>query len=210
MRLATDADAPPELRAMRRQQHQVLAAVGFDLTVERVRAHWRGDVPPPPRDPRRLSFRPAAALAREEVIEVFAAVGDASLDHTMTTGRAQHGRGGEAAMRLDRALRRTHDEDGFVLGLNDAGAPVGYVQAAIADGGLAILAEVGVVQPQRGHGYVDDLLAHATAVLAQRGHQQIRAFTDTANQPMRAAFARAGYTQTGTRHDFHRPPPTRG
>lgn len=207
VRLSSDADAPAQLRAMREQQHQVLAAAGFDLTVERVRVHRHGDAPPLPRQPARLTFQPAATAATAEVVEIFAAVGDASLDHAMTTGRAEHGRDGEATRRLDRALRRTHDEDWLVLGLDEAGAPVGYVQAAIAEGGPAILAEVGVVQPRRGHGYVDDLLAHATATLAARGHPQVRAFTDTANHPMRAAFTRAGYSETGTRHDFRRPPP---
>jgi RimJ/RimL family protein N-acetyltransferase len=135
---------------------------------------------------------------------MFAAVGDGSVDHGIVTGRAEYGRREEAVIRLDRARRRTSEDDWFVVGVNGAGVPVGYVQSALVDNDRAILAEIGVVESQRGR-YVDELLAYGTGVLADRGETRIRAYTDAANRVMRAAFDRGGYAETGSRRDFRRP-----
>jgi RimJ/RimL family protein N-acetyltransferase len=62
-----------------------------------------------------------------------------------------------------------------------------------------IIGYIGVVPEQRGRGYVDDLLAEGTAILAAQGAQVIKADTDTGNGPMAAAFARAGYQVTARR-----------
>ena len=56
-----------------------------------------------------------------------------------------------------------------------------------------IIAYLGVVPAHRGHGFVHDLLATGTRLLARQGVPQIRAATDVGNAPMAAAFARAGY-----------------
>lgn len=200
VRLVSDADAAPDLRLLHDGQRRVLYAAGFRVEVDRVRAEWRGW--PPPRQAAELTFPPVAAVDEDELVEVFAAVGDGSLEHAMITGRAEHGRHGEALIRLDRARRRRYADDWFVVGVNVAGGPVGYVQAALAENDRAILAEIGVVQSHRGHRHVDDLLAYATGVLTDHGQQHIRAYTDAANRGMRAAFARAGYAETGTRCDF--------
>jgi RimJ/RimL family protein N-acetyltransferase len=46
---------------------------------------------------------------------------------------------------------------------------------------------------RRGNGYVDDVLAEGTRVLAAKGVPRIRASTDLGNTPMANAFRRAGY-----------------
>jgi len=203
-RLVVDADATPQLRTLRAQQQHVLEAAGFDVDVERVRWEWLG--PPRPRPAGRLTFRPAATVTEEELIGMFAEVGDGSVDHAMLTGRAEHGRRQEAVTRLARARRRTYDADWFVVGVDGAGTPVGYVQSALDHDGRAILAEIGVVESRRGHRYVDELLAYGTGVLADRREVPVRAFSDAANRAMRAAFTRGGYSRTGSRRDYHRPP----
>jgi RimJ/RimL family protein N-acetyltransferase len=50
-----------------------------------------------------------------------------------------------------------------------------------------------VVPAHRGHGYVHDLPAAGTSLLAAQNERRIRAATDIGNAPMAAAFARAGY-----------------
>src|SRR6266540_4234117 len=65
-----------------------------------------------------------------------------------------------------------------------------------------IVAYLGVVPEQRGHGYAGELLAEATAFLAEQGTARIRADTDVANTPMAAAFERAGYDQFAIRIDL--------
>jgi RimJ/RimL family protein N-acetyltransferase len=97
-----------------------------------------------------------------------------------------------------------HEDDWFVVGVDLVGVPVGYVQSALDVDDLAFLAEIGVVEPQRGHRYVDELLAYGTRVLADRGEARFRSYTDAANRAMRAAFARGGYAETGSRRDFRR------
>lgn len=208
-RLVSDADAPAELRTLRERQQRVLEAAGFTVEVDRVRLHWTkssgpGAPPPQPRQAGRLTFQPAITLAEGDLVEMFAAVSDGSADHAMITGRAEHGRRQEAAVRLGQARRRKHEDDWFVVGVDDVGVLVGYVQSALDADDLAFLAEIGVVESQRGHRYVDELLARGTRVLADRGETLIRSYTDAANHAMRAAFARHGYAETGSRRDFHR------
>jgi RimJ/RimL family protein N-acetyltransferase len=212
-RLVSDADAPAELSMQREGQQRVLAAAGFTIEVDRIRLQWPtslpepsapGMPPPGPGPAGGLAFRPAAALPEGDLVEVFAAVSDGSADHGMVTGRAEHGRREEAAIRLGQARRRKYEDDWFVVGVDGAGVPVGYVQSALDVDDLGFLAEIGVVESQRGRRYVDELLAYGTGVLADNGQTRIRAYTDAANRAMRAAFARAGYAETGTRRDFRR------
>ena len=207
VRLVSEVDASPELSALRVEQHRVLEAAGFGVEVDRVKLEWL--TTPRPRAPVGLTFKAVKAVAEEELLEVFAAVGDGSVDHGMVTGRAEYGRGKEAAMRLGRARRRTYKDNWFVVGSTLEGAPIGYVQSTMS-GDQAVLAEIGVVEAQRGHRYVDDLLAHGTGVLVDQGQINIRAFTDAENHAMRAAFERGGYAVTGGRRDFRRPPGTAG
>ncbi|WP_043727046.1 N-acetyltransferase [Kutzneria sp. 744] len=75
-------------------------------------------------------------------------------------------------------------------------------QAARVHGDRAIMAELGVVQTQRGRGYAGQLLAYGTATVLDDGLTQITTDTDQANRRMRAAFARCGYVEFATRHDF--------
>ena len=209
-RLVSEAGAPAELRAQREGQQRVLGAAGFTIEVDRVLLHWPESLPASPgpglvpHRAGRLTFRPASTLAEGDLVGVFAAVSDGSADHGMVTGRAGHGRREEAAIRLGQARRRKHQDDWFVVGVDGTGVPVGYVQSALDADDLAFLAEVGVVESRRGHRYVDELLAYGTGVLAGRGETRIRAYTDTANRAMRAAFARGGYAETGSRRDFRR------
>jgi RimJ/RimL family protein N-acetyltransferase len=203
-RLVSDADASAELRSLREEQQRVLEAAGFTIAVDRVRLHWTKSSGTGPHRAGRLTFRPAATLPAGDLVEVFAAVSDGSADHEMLSGRAERGRRQEAATRLVQAQRRKHEDDWFVVGIDGAGIPAGYVQSALDADGRPFLAEIGVVESQRGHRYVDELLTYGTRVLAGRGQTQIRAHTDAANHAMRAAFARGGYAETGTRRDLRR------
>jgi len=56
-----------------------------------------------------------------------------------------------------------------------------------------IIAYLGVVPAHRGHGYIHDVLAAGTSLLAAQDVPRIRAATDVGNAPMAAAFALAGY-----------------
>ncbi len=197
--LSSDADATPELRLLRQDQHHVLLSSGFELLVDRVSALWAGGLLPTV-DPA-LTFHPAAVTDEEDLIEIFAAVGEGSVDHGMRSGRIDLGRREEAAMRLRAARRRTHEHHWFAIARDASSTPVGYVQSALING-RAVLAEVGVVEAYRGRRIVDQLLTYGTTVLDAGGNTPIRAHTDQANSAMRRAFARAGYKEAGTRRDY--------
>ena len=72
------------------------------------------------------------------------------------------------------------------------GEPVGFVIPARNDYN-PIIAYIGVLPPHRGRGYVDELLAEGSRILAANNAPRIRASTDLANVPMANAFQRAGY-----------------
>jgi ribosomal protein S18 acetylase RimI-like enzyme len=183
------------------QQVAVLERAGFRFAVDRVRIEWTAGTPVPEAGSR-LSFTPAADLAPGELVELFAAVGDGSLDDSMRRDRERLGRIAEARKRLDFDLHYPGVADRFVVARENAtGDIVGYVVAAL-HGDLGVIAEIGVAQPHRGHGYVRDLLGHGTRVLAEAGAQRVVADTDCANAPMRAAFERAGYRVFARRWDW--------
>jgi len=80
-------------------------------------------------------------------------------------------------------------------------APVGFVIPA-HNGYNAIIAYLGVVPAHRGHGYIADILAEGTRVLAAQHVLLIKASTDMGNVPMAAAFHRAGWVTTGHQIDM--------
>lgn len=178
-----------------------LRTAGFAPEVERVRVQWTPNSPLPPA-PRELTMRAAATIHETDLIELFAAVGDGSLDHGMITGREGMGRRDEAERRLRSANRYDGEPHWFTVGTDRAGALVGYVVPALVNGDRPVIAELGVAAAHRGERYSDALLAHATRLLARSGAPQIRADTDLANAPMRAAFIRAGYVEFARRFDY--------
>jgi RimJ/RimL family protein N-acetyltransferase len=199
--VVVEAEASPELRAQRERWPSILAAAGFQREVDRVRLEWRADAPVP-RPGDRLSFRPSTEFADDVLLRIFAEVADGSVDNGQRTTRASLGREAEAARRLRQAQHRDYPADWFVIGVDAAGDPVGYVQSARVHGDRAILAELGVVQSQRGRRYAHELLAYGTAAVLDAGVTIVTSDTDEANSFMRAAFARAGYREFATRHDF--------
>lgn len=79
--------------------------------------------------------------------------------------------------------RLAYTVDGELVGLTVPGRNYGGPTIGI----------VAVVPERRGHGYAYDLLVEATHLLVAEGATEITAETDTANTPMAATFARAGY-----------------
>ncbi len=185
-------DVHPEYAAL-------LAATGFEPTVERIRLEWRAEFGIGGQ-PGALSFRPTNERRPGEVVALLAEVIDGSLDHGMQVGAAREGRQLHAEQMLADFLLYSGPPEWFVLGERD-GVPVGYVIASVIDAG-GVLAELGVARAHRGNHYAGELLAHGTGLLMAAGHRHIRADTDRANSPMRAAFAAGGYREIGHRVDY--------
>ncbi len=163
----------------------VLERTGARLLVERLRLEWRPESPVP-EPSRRLVFRPVHD--GEELVALMASVLDGTLD--------AHGRESapEAAVRHyeDELARYTSPRDWWRIATLPHGEPVGFVIPARNDYN-PIIAYIAVLPSHRGNGYIDDILAEGTRVLAEQHVPRVRASTDLGNIPMANAFQRAGY-----------------
>jgi RimJ/RimL family protein N-acetyltransferase len=182
-------DDPPVRRAVE-DRMRALEQVGAELFVERLRLEWRPGTPLP--EPSgRLELRPVRDPG--ELVELMTLAMDGTLD--------AHGRDDLTRMSAREAAQAQYDDEldryasphewWRIAQLPD-GDPVGFVIPARNDY-HPIIAYLGIVPAHRGHGYVDDLLAAGTRLLAEQDVPRIRAATDVGNAPMAAAFARAGY-----------------
>jgi len=180
--------------AERRAVEERMAAVegeGGSLLVERLRFEWTpACTPPRPGD--RLRFRPIRD--EEEMLGLMVRVLDGTLDAHDRAG-LEHGSAEQVA--ADRyaeefAGYRT-PRDWWRIATLPSGEPVGFVLPARNDY-HPMIGYIGVVPEHRGHGYIDDILAEGTRVLADLGVDRVRAATDVGNAPMAGAFHRAGYT----------------
>lgn len=199
----TDGVAPPgylrflppgwrEEEAERRQVEDRMAALeetGARLLVERLRVQWTAGGPVPTPNGR-LTFAPAD---RAELIAAMIRVLDATLDAHSRRDLTRHSPEQVAAAQYDGEFC-TYDcpRDWWRIGRRSDGEPVGFVVPA-RNSYHAIIAYIGVLPEHRGRGYIDDLLAEGTRILATTGVPRIRASTDVDNRPMARAFARAGY-----------------
>lgn len=75
------------------------------------------------------------------------------------------------------------------------GDPVGLVIPARNDYN-SIIAYLAVLPAHRGNGYIDEILAEGTRVLAWQKVPRIRASTDLSNAPMANFFQRVGYVNS--------------
>ncbi|WP_328308445.1 GNAT family N-acetyltransferase [Streptomyces sp. NBC_00442] len=189
--LPSDWRADPAAREVVETRLSILTAAGATPLVERLRLEWRPGTPLA--EPSgRLAFRPATD--REELISLMTLVVEGSLDeHTREelltmTPRAS------AELMYEEEFRsyRTPREWWRIAELKDGGEPVGFVIPA-RNSYNPIISYIGVLPAHRGHGYIDDILAEGTRVLAEQHVPRIRAATDLPNVPMANAFARAGY-----------------
>ncbi|HEY0536523.1 MAG TPA: GNAT family N-acetyltransferase [Actinoplanes sp.] len=184
----------------------VLEQSGARLLVERRRLEWRPSSPVPPASGRlewspsspvppasgRLEFRPPSGDPAE-LIDLMTLVLDGTLDaHSRADLRRLSPREVATEQFHEELVRYPSPRSWWRIARLPGGDPVGFVIPARNDYN-AVIAYIGVVPAHRGHGYIDDILAEGTRILAAEGVPRIRANTDVGNFPMEAAFARAGY-----------------
>ncbi|WP_443055105.1 GNAT family N-acetyltransferase [Streptomyces sp. NBC_00691] len=182
----------PETRSLLESVFGVLVAAGARPLVERLRLEWRPGTPVP--EPKgRLEFR--QVRDREDLVALMTPVMEGTLD---AHGQADLASGlsvREAAeLHFDEELAHYSSPQEWwrVAQLPETGEPVGFVVPA-RNNYHHTIAYIGVLPAHRGHGYIDDILAEGTRVLAAFDVPRIRAATDLGNVPMAASFARAGY-----------------
>jgi ribosomal protein S18 acetylase RimI-like enzyme len=178
----------------------LLEQVGFSLVRHGLRWEWtpRSPLPEPAA---RLSFRTLQDVGDAVFIDAIRRVAEGSLDSWLKLNATRLGAERAAREHFETARTLKHEPHWWQLAYDGEGDLVGLVMAA-HNGAFPIIEFIGVVPEQRGHGYVDDLLAMGTSVLASAGATHIRADTDVGNAPMSNAFRRAGYEQFRTRLDY--------
>lgn len=166
---------------------------GARLLVERLDLLWlRGDPVPPPSD--RLEFRP---VDDDALVELVARCGDGSLDAHTAQRHARLGREATARFEVEQMREFPGPREWWRAAYAPGGEPVGFVLPTRDDDFHAV-GYLGVVPEHRGRGYVHDLLGEGTRFLAvEQDAERIVANTDVGYVPMAAAFARAGYADTG-------------
>jgi RimJ/RimL family protein N-acetyltransferase len=104
----------------------------------------------------------------------------------------------EAAVRhyQGELARYTGPKDWWQIACLPTGAPAGFVIPARNDYN-PIIAYLAVLPEHRGNGYINDILAEGTRILARHDVPRIRASTDLGNTPMANAFQRAGWVNFG-------------
>ncbi|MEU9473608.1 GNAT family N-acetyltransferase [Streptomyces avermitilis] len=173
---------------------KILERAGARLFVERLRLEWRPETPVP-KPSGRLLFRPVQEA--EELLTLMTLVLDGTLDaHSRDDLTRMSPRETAAGHYEQELVRYTSPRDWWRIATLPEGEPVGFVVPA-HNTYHAIIAYIAVLPRHRGKGYIDDLLADGTRVLAEQNVPRIRASTDLGNTPMANAFRRAGYVNFG-------------
>lgn len=171
----------------------VLTSLGATLLVERFRLDW-DPASPVPEPSSRLRFRPVAD--ETELLDLMERVLPGTLDaHSRTQLETMTAREAAREHFEDELATFTTPRTWWHVGVLPDGTVVGFVIPA-RNNYNPIISYIGVLPEHRGHGYIDDLLAVGTRILARHEVPLVRAATDFGNVPMARAFARAGYAHT--------------
>ena len=182
-------DDEPSRRVVE-ERMAVVERTGGRLFVERLRFEWRPGAPVP--EPAgRLLFRPVRDT--EELLTLMTAVLEGTLDaHSRDDLTRMSPR--EAAVRHceDELAHYVSPPEWWRVATLPDGEPVGFVTPG-RNHYNPVIGYLAVLPRHRGNGYIDEILAEGTRVLAAQDVPRIRAATDLGNVPMAAAFHRAGY-----------------
>jgi RimJ/RimL family protein N-acetyltransferase len=199
--LPPDAHERPEIRAAVQERVAAAEKAGLRPFVERLRFEWDRSAGVPASSGR-LRFGPAPEDAA--LLDLLERINVGTLDAHARRDLERQGPQAAARIQLDDMKWMPAPRDWWRTASTPDGELVGLVMPS-RNYQFPVIGYVGVVPDQRGHGYVDDLLAEGTAVLAAEGAggaggaDVIRADTDVGNAPMAASFARAGYRIVGRR-----------
>jgi ribosomal protein S18 acetylase RimI-like enzyme len=197
-----DLPVRPQFQHHANRRIELLESVGFSLRRETSRFERRGTEPPT--EPGRLKFRTLEEVGKEAFIEAIERVSEGTLDREIRTEREKLGTKRAAQEFLDDASRVQHDTSWWRLAYAPNSELAGLIMPAEPPGFLTIF-YVGVAPDMRGRGYVDDLLAAGTATLHAAGSKNDKpliADTDVSNEPMAAAFRRAGWARFAGRQEY--------
>lgn len=180
----------PTLRAAGEARLEAARNAGLVPFVERYTYRWSGAQDGLPPRSGRVTFRPADDA---EVLDVLRRLLVGTLDAHDGHAVATHGIDRAAETQFEDLRWFPSPRDWWQLAHTSSGALVGLIVPA-RNYSQPTIGYIGVVPEQRGHGYVDDLLAEMAWRLDELAPgEAVGADTDFANVPMAKAFARAGF-----------------
>ena len=187
---------PPDWREHARSRRVVedrmaiAGQAGAQLVAERFRFEWRPGTPiAAPTG--RVAFRRVSDDG--ELLDLMTLAMDGTLDaHSRQDLARMSAREGAVRHFREELACYSSRRQWWQIATLPGGEPAGFVIPARNDYG-AIIAYLGVVPAQRGNGYINEILAEGTQILAAHDVPRIRASTDLGNVPMAEAFARAGW-----------------
>ncbi|MBR7831907.1 hypothetical protein KDL01_01465 [Actinospica durhamensis] len=181
-------------------RREAVTRAGLGTLLERLRFEWTAadGLAEPGGE---LEFRAESDDA--VFVDLFSRVLSESLDTTSTREAARVGSAEQA--RQDVAHLRdlmVGDRSWWRVAVNRDGETVGFGIPS-ANLSFPVVGYLGVLPEYRGRGYVDAILVEITRILvAEADATTIRADTDLVNEPMAAAFLRAGYRNHARRLVF--------
>ena len=190
----------PQWQFFPKQRATLLHQVGFQDRRRTLRFEWQREAGLSV-VPERLLFRPLSEVGETAFITAIEQVSQGTFDQRIQQDREQQGEARQAQSFFEAMQHMDYDPAWWHLTYTQERELAGLIVPAHTPT-VAVIDYIGVVPRFRGHGYVDDLLAHGTASLFHAGFTTIRADTDVSNVPMANAFRRAGYQQFATRHEF--------
>ncbi|MFJ5924472.1 GNAT family N-acetyltransferase [Kitasatospora sp. NPDC092948] len=187
----------PEAAAGVEWRREAATATGLRRATERLRFEWTSERPVPTLS-ERLVFAPEPD--DEVFVDLFRRALPGSLDAATT--REALLLGPEEQARTDVAFYH-HDMLGerswWRIARTSAGQVVGFGIPS-RNSAAAVVGYLGVLPEFRGRGFVAEILAEVTRVLADEAEETvIRGDTDLTNHPMIAAFELLGYRETACR-----------
>jgi hypothetical protein len=168
----------------------IAGQIGAQLLTERFRFEWRPGIPIA--EPAgRIEFRPVSDEG--ELLDLMTLTMDGTLDaHSQQDLALMSPRQGAVRHFEEELARYSSPRQWWQIATLPGGEPAGFVIPA-RNSYHAIIAYLGVLAARRGNGYINEILAEGTRILAAQDVPRIRASTDLSNAPMAGAFSRAGW-----------------
>jgi hypothetical protein len=168
----------------------IAGQIGAQLLAERFRFEWRPGTPiAAPTG--RIGFRPVSDEG--ELLDLMTLTMEGTLDaHSQQDLALMPARQGAIRHFEEELACYSSPRQWWQIATLPGGEPAGFVIPA-RNNYHAIIAYLGVLPAQRGNGYINEILAEGTRILATHDIPRIRASTDLGNVPMAEAFARAGW-----------------